>query len=399
MWDEPGLPTLGMMMVISGVVLGVTTNRKFGHKTFHSPSPHEPITQCSSQQRTLNSNKKGGIIDNISNTSRNSSRSTSCSTSRSSGFEGLPDSGVFEVMSFLSPADLAVNTAAVSTGFCRASGSESLWRRHCERMESQALPLGEAWRLAQQQRHQHRHQQHQVNQQEKEEAHILQQVKERSQGGAATAQQHPQCCSSVDSIGSSLLSLRARWRFSFRRRLSFPSGGVIQQQRSSEPHPSGRSSNSSNSGGSRSSDRLKPGDTTPPSPRTSRGRGKSSRSKIRALPSSLSLSSSCSCCGFVYGYYSWREAFLRAHRAKPKDLLQELSSLAPSPHSSSYSSSVSSSTPRPCIVVLHGKVHDLTEFLPSHPGGALILQEHSATDATQAFERWVRGYFTVYYGR
>lgn len=88
--------------------------------------------------------------------------------------------------------------------------------------------------------------------------------------------------------------------------------------------------------------------------------------------------------------YSWREAFFRSHRAKPRDLLRQLStSFIPASTSTAaqHPPPHRPPTPRPCVIVLHERVHDLTEFLPSHPGGSLILQEHAFTDATPAFER------------
>ncbi|KAI7872187.1 FMN-dependent dehydrogenase-domain-containing protein [Spinellus fusiger] len=37
-------------------------------------------------------------------------------------------------------------------------------------------------------------------------------------------------------------------------------------------------------------------------------------------------------------------------------------------------------------VILHGKVYDLTEFLPEHPGGQKIILKYAGKDATQAFD-------------
>ncbi|KAI8328709.1 hypothetical protein BC941DRAFT_363523 [Chlamydoabsidia padenii] len=37
-------------------------------------------------------------------------------------------------------------------------------------------------------------------------------------------------------------------------------------------------------------------------------------------------------------------------------------------------------------IVLHGKVYDLTEFLPDHPGGQKIILRYAGTDATSAFD-------------
>jgi L-lactate dehydrogenase (cytochrome) len=37
-------------------------------------------------------------------------------------------------------------------------------------------------------------------------------------------------------------------------------------------------------------------------------------------------------------------------------------------------------------VVIHGKVYDLTKFLPEHPGGPRIILKYAGKDATDAFE-------------
>lgn len=37
-------------------------------------------------------------------------------------------------------------------------------------------------------------------------------------------------------------------------------------------------------------------------------------------------------------------------------------------------------------IVIHGKVYDLTEFLPSHPGGQKIILKYAGQDATDAFD-------------
>lgn len=36
--------------------------------------------------------------------------------------------------------------------------------------------------------------------------------------------------------------------------------------------------------------------------------------------------------------------------------------------------------------MIHGKVYDLTEFLPSHPGGQKIILKYAGQDATDAFD-------------
>ena len=68
--------------------------------------------------------------------------------------------------------------------------------------------------------------------------------------------------------------------------------------------------------------------------------------------------------------YTWRDAFFDAHFARPQELLKMCSS------------------PFTCLIVVGGRVHDLTEFLPRHPGGEIILREHAFTDATVPFERF-----------
>ena len=37
-------------------------------------------------------------------------------------------------------------------------------------------------------------------------------------------------------------------------------------------------------------------------------------------------------------------------------------------------------------VIIHGKVYDLTNFLPEHPGGQKIILKYAGKDATSAFE-------------
>jgi L-lactate dehydrogenase (cytochrome) len=39
-----------------------------------------------------------------------------------------------------------------------------------------------------------------------------------------------------------------------------------------------------------------------------------------------------------------------------------------------------------CWVIIHGKVYDVTEFLPEHPGGQRIILKYAGKDATEEFE-------------
>lgn len=79
---------------------------------------------------------------------------------------------------------------------------------------------------------------------------------------------------------------------------------------------------------------------------------------------------------------SWKQAFFAAHRTRPRQILEEARvaySAASPPH-------VSLSR---CVILVGGRVHDLTGFLSDHPGGALVLEEHASTDATHEFERFL----------
>src|SRR5262245_25403033 len=39
-----------------------------------------------------------------------------------------------------------------------------------------------------------------------------------------------------------------------------------------------------------------------------------------------------------------------------------------------------------CWVVIHGRVYDLTQFLPEHPGGAGTILMYAGKDASEAFD-------------
>ncbi|KAI1773991.1 FMN-dependent dehydrogenase-domain-containing protein [Hypoxylon cercidicola] len=47
---------------------------------------------------------------------------------------------------------------------------------------------------------------------------------------------------------------------------------------------------------------------------------------------------------------------------------------------------VKHTTPESCWVVLYGNVYDVTEFLPSHPGGSKIILQLSGRDATEEYD-------------
>lgn len=294
------------MMVVACVVGMVTTNRKFGHPTFHSRGARN------SSHVSFPSGGPNGRSSGSSSSNGGSSSDGGRRGSRGSRrvFEGLSEFGVLDVIaSFLSPADL-VGVAAVSVDFCRASASSAPWRRHCER--SFARPpggkLGEDWLRAKCEEHRN-HREHRA--------------KTGRGGRGRSPPRHPP-------------------------------GGVPAEKRCCC---------------CRRGDRCRPD--------TEGGGSGDLRSKRLPQP----RCSDCAPCR-----YSWREAFFRAHRAKPQELLRELS-LRPPAQPSAQQPPPPSPPPHPCIIVLHGRVHDLTDFLESHPGGALILREHACTDATSAFER------------
>lgn len=322
MSDQPaepaGLPALAVGMVVACVVLMVTTNRKFGHPTFHN-------AQTADARDSTDFGRRGQA------TSERSSTPTSEDSKTNSRrvFEGLPEFGVLDtVASFLSPADL-VGIATVSTGFCGASASNTLWRSHYERSFGTSTPQlpgvpGEAWRRTEHERLENHFQQ----QEEKYRGRHGRLHQEQPGHGAAAAAGRTCRCSGTDRRRQ---QQHRWWRLE---------GGIAGDRHASPASHFRRS-----------------------------------------------------CSDPVCFNHSWRDAFFRAHRAKPRDLLRELSS--PTPSTSPSASATAQQLPRPqtprtpppCIVILHGKVHDLTEFLPSHPGGSLILQEHAFTDATHAFER------------
>ena len=310
--ESAGLPILAAGMIIACVAMMVTTNRKFGHQTFHNTRSIGVAVGSKNSSRTTTV----GVRAERRGSSSNDGNGGSTANGRCV-FEGLAEFGVLEATaSFLSPADL-VGIAPVSTDFCRASASSFLWRCHCERAFGASKPqppspADEDWLQAE-----HKGQgnfSHQPRQEKREEQGWERSGRshQKRSGGDRAAERRCRC-----SGGRSGSSQQYRWR---------PAEGSGQ------------------------------------------------KSGERASPASLFRRS---CPDSACGNHSWRERFFRAHRAKPPDLLREAAS----------ASVQRPPAPRPCVVILHGRVHDLTEFLPSHPGGSLILHEHAFTDATPAFER------------
>ncbi|CAM9698096.1 unnamed protein product [Scytosiphon promiscuus] len=390
MSDDQGLPALAAVMVVSCAVLMFATNKFFGQPTFFSPDPHSFSPSSGGRGSTPRSNSGSSSRGRMLNRRRPSDRSV---------FDDLPEFGVLEVIcSFLSPAEL-VGSAIVSTRFCRAATWEHLWKAHCETLEPRRRPLGEAWRANQQRRH---------------GRHRLQGQGREAQGGLSA--EHSLRCTCISEPGCRNKGQRWPRR---RPRLSSPPSSAVAVAVSSPgfgdgisyrnsprnslsdallPDPDSSAASCCRSGGKSPeegrkephrekdavcSDRRAP--SLPPAPPNGGTGGRGTTADGTGRQSSLGASRPPDvCCDHACFCYSWREAFFRAHRAKPQDLLEELSSRdqerpLPSP-------------PLPglqrCIVVVHGNVHDLTDFLPFHPGGALILEEHASTDATAAFERF-----------
>ncbi|KAI6007604.1 glyoxylate dehydrogenase [Pisolithus orientalis] len=43
-------------------------------------------------------------------------------------------------------------------------------------------------------------------------------------------------------------------------------------------------------------------------------------------------------------------------------------------------------SPESCWIIVHGRVYDVTEFLPEHPGGSKIILKYAGKDATEAYD-------------
>ena len=39
-----------------------------------------------------------------------------------------------------------------------------------------------------------------------------------------------------------------------------------------------------------------------------------------------------------------------------------------------------------CWVIIHGRVYDITDFLPEHPGGSKVILKYAGKDATETYE-------------
>ena len=348
--ENGGLPIIVGVIALACGFVGTFTNRRFGHPTFFAP------------------HQKGKNFFVKEAPPRQPQHQNACSDSSSSSvFADLPGTGVVEhIASFLSPADL-VGVAPVCVDLSRVSACGILWKNHCVRIFGGVdSVLGEHWREAQRLPPQRRQQ------------------CERSQCSGVG-----NCDEPVDAAGRDGTQQQYR-----HHRLRLPN---TQSRRNSNR-------NSNNSSGSSSSASLHPVEPLTESedaavkkdqPGSNSSSGSSSSSSpviiannIDSTATSTSLPPSpppppthliplppppppatapspcpsCSC--------SWKEAFFYAHRERPR-LLVELAPPATS-----------------CVVLIHGRVHDLTDFLPEHPGGSMILREHASTDATRAFERF-----------
>lgn len=323
-------------VVTCGLVAGALTNRHFGHSTFFSPNPGDTIicsndtsndaTRSSSVQRQSSGTRDAALGDTSTNgyCSR-SSNSNHGNTHSRVGFSDLPlASVVIDVLSYLSPADLA-RAASTCPVLAIACSNEMLWHAHCCRVfgggGGMAGALGPVWLEAQ----------HRYYEQEWD-------VRPSKDEGKKWTLRSP-FSTTVSPRGTGVL------RASSGQRVSDETSGGSPRPRHDEtsaqespryPHvrvKSPRIHNDSGNNDSREHD----------------------------------LSGTRNSC---YCERSWRGAFFFAHRAYPRRLLSDAC-----PASS-------------CVVMVHGRVHDLTNFLVSHPGGELILREHASTDATLAFERF-----------
>lgn len=361
MSDGALLPMIVGVITLACCLVAVFTNRRFGHPTFFAPHHEQskwlvPIPNNSDEKKNISRQQRPPPQPEHTNLPREgpavaaAERSLGRKNSSSIVFADLPASGVVEyIASFLSPADL-VGVAPICVDLSRVSACEALWKAHCVRIFGKVdSVLGEPWREAQ-----HRQQQKCEQSQCRELGGGDEQADVTVRRGRGQLRQRQ------------LLLLRL-----VQQRLQLRLPNFQFRCNTASIHSSSSIGRNSGSNSISTNNNLDTRARTSNSTRTS-----SPSSPISRVPSSPHLTCSSyhpsrpqpppSCSSSV----SWKEAFFYAHRKRPRDLLK----LARSSSS--------------CVVLVHGRVHDLTDFLPSHPGGSLILREHASTDATGAFERF-----------
>lgn len=311
------------VMVISCSIVGVITNRRFGHATFfrnpksskERPSGRRHGTWLLSRYATRRSTYAS---------SESSSRSyTRDKNDFSFGVDiySIPPGVTEHILSFSSPAEL-VGLAPVCRDLCRASESDLLWRALCARHFGKEVAVtDDLWRQQWEQRR---------KSEERDECF---------QSGAST-----------------------------------PSGVLVGSSRrganqaASSEHGVGFAQNNE---ASSDRDGIMGGQVLTSRPTATAAVATGDIASLAMDKGRESVDQALTTSGFFcrQDVYSWRDAFFDAHFDRPRELFR-------------------TSQPSSCLILVWGRVHDLTGFLPVHPGGAMILREHASTDATVAFERF-----------
>lgn len=301
------------VMVISCSIVGVFTNRRFGHATFfRNPK--------SSKERPPGRRHSRGLLSRYTAQRPSPGSYTRDKNDFSVGLDiyDIPPGVTEHILSFSSPAEL-VGLAPVCRDFCRASESDLLWRALCvKHFGKDAAMTGDTWR------------------QQWEQKRKLEEKDGCFQSRAST----PSVRSSRRGANQSASS-ELRLGFAQNYDASPDRDGMM------EGHVLTSTSTATAAVPTRYIAGLamdKGGESVNPGLTTS---------------------------GFPCGQdeYSWRDAFFDAHFDRPRELFR-------------------TSQPSSCLILVWGRVHDLAQFLPIHPGGAMILREHASTDATVAFERF-----------
>lgn len=310
------MQTIICVMVISCTVVGVITNRRFGHATFFR-NPKSSKEQPSGRRHST------GLLSRYIAQRRSPRSYTRDKKDLSVGVDiySIPPGVTEHILSFSSPAEL-VGLAPVCRDLCRASESDLLWRALCAKhFGKDAAVTGDIWR---------QQWEHKRKSQERDGCF---------QSGASTQS------------GVSVKSSRrgANQAVSSEHKLGFPQNNDASPDR----------------------DGMMEGQVLTSSPTATAAVSTGYIQGLAMDKGRESVDLTLITSGFPCGQdgYSWRDAFFDAHFDRPRELFR-------------------TSQPSSCLILVWGRVHDLTQLLPIHPGGSMILREHASTDATVAFERF-----------
>lgn len=366
----PAMQAIGVMMLACGLV-GALTNRTFGHPTFfRNPVKTAAATAAAANNRSTvgrNSNTPQPRLTKTQDFRRGvsvaaASFAASATSARDRVRFDLPPCALENVSSFLSPADL-VGVASVCSDFRAASESEFLWKAHCfrafgeEAKESCGVP----------QRKQEEGGGGASQEEEEEEKAIVRWLErgermplETGAGGGGD--------SSVEMRGPTISTMNSaadrrrpqHWQPRRRQRQAVPPATDSTER----PRERDALDGITISDDRPVRDFDQAAAPTAAAEVTSDSSGREEGPCCGQNNSSNNYSSSS-----LRNRSSWREFFFLAHHARPKQLL-------------------ANAPPSSCVVLVGARVHDLTDFLLDHPGGAMILREHASMDATREFERF-----------